>query len=163
MIADHLLFNGPCQPEVEDFDKPVGANHHILRLNVSMHYACAMGGGQCFRDLEGDAQRFCQTQFPVCDPLPESFAVHKFGSNEMEILNSPDLVNGKDIGMIERRGGSSLSLEALNLIVVLGKPAGQDLDCDLAVEHQVMREVYLAHSTGAEQGLNIIVSDSTTD
>src|SRR6185503_10398 len=163
MIADHLLFNGPGQPEVEDFDKPVGANHHILRVYVSMHYAGAMGGGQGFGDLKGDAQRFCETQMPVCDPLPESFAVHEFGSNEVQILNSPDLVNGKDIGMIERRGGSSLSLKALNLIVVLGEPAGQDLDSDSAVEHQVVREVYLAHSTGAEQGLNIIVSDSTTD
>ena len=163
MSIGDLPLNWLCQTEVQDFNKPVGPNHHVLRLNIAMHYAGPVRRGQSIRDLKSDAHRFFQTHLPLCDLLPQGLAGHKFSSDKMHILIPPDLVNGDDIRMIERGDSASFPLKALHLCIVLAKLGWQDLDCNPTVEHLVMREINLTHPARAEQRLNLVVADPSSD
>src|SRR5262249_6053538 len=95
--------------------------------------------------------------------LSQGLAGHKFSSNKMHVLIPPNLVNGDDIGMIERRGSTAFALEALYLCVVAGKLGGQDLDCNPAVEHEIVREIHLTHAARAQERLNFIMADPVSN
>ena len=139
-----------CQSEVQHFDQTIGPRHDIFRLDVAMHYACRVCGGQSIRDLNRDIHGFFQIQCLVCDLLTKRLAVHKFSSNEVRTSVPPDLVNGDDVGMIERGCSTRFALKTLDLCVVFSKLCGQDLDGNLAVEHYVVRQINLTHAARAE-------------
>src|SRR5215471_11854614 len=77
----------------------------------------------------------------------------------MDVLVGSDFVNRNYVRMIEGRCSSRFSLEALYLGFVFNKPRRQYLERNLAIELEVMSEVYVAHPAGADQRSDLIVRD----
>jgi hypothetical protein len=68
-----------------------------------------------------------------------------------------------DVRVIEGRGGARLALEPFTPVRVAREGRRQHLQCDASSEPDVVGEVYLAHSTGAEQTLDAIVTELRSD
>ena len=67
-----------------------------------------------------------------------------------------DVVEMADVGVIQRRDGTSFSLEAGVSFGFFGKMFGEDFDGDGAVKASVARGVDFAHAPCAEAGLNFV-------
>ena len=55
-----------------------------------------------------------------------------------------------DVGVVERRGGAGLAVEAIDVGLVEGLLGGQHLDRDAAPELRVFGEEHLPHAAGAD-------------
>ena len=84
------------------------------------------------------------------DPVLERLALQAFHHNEGSPCVFTNFVNRADVGMIERRGGARLALEALQEPAVLGEFFGQELERDHAAELGVFRLVHHTHAAPAE-------------
>ena len=65
---------------------------------------------------------------------------------------SADVVDGDDIGMIQRAAGARLLFEAAQPVGILGEGAQQDFDRHLAPEPRVPRAIHLPHASRAQHG-----------
>src|SRR5206468_10275283 len=126
-----------------------------------MHDASLMCCRQSIGCLDSDIQDIAQlqrrsrratlivakAQLRSCDVLPECLAIDKLSGNKMSLLDLPDLMNGDDVRMIERRGGARLLLKTDHTICVPGEIGRQQFERHLATERHVLCQVNLAHST----------------
>ena len=69
---------------------------------------------------------------------------------------SPDIVNLADIGMIQRRNGLRLTLEAF------AELSGGDFDRNVALQTRVAGSVHLSHATGADGRQDFVGAEFVT-
>src|SRR5262245_21678874 len=74
-------------------------------------------------------------------------------------LHFADLVNGQDVRMVERRGGSRFLAKALDALVVFGETRRQQLERDLTAQPRVLREIYFTHSSPSDLVNDLVSSD----
>ena len=77
----------------------------------------------------------------------------------MAVSLRPDLVNGQNIRMIQRRGSARLAFETAQLHLVRGQPLRKKLERDFAPQLLVSRHVHLAHSAHANERLDPVMTD----
>ncbi len=65
------------ETEVEDLDLVVARDHHVLGLEIAMHDAAGMGGGNPPGDLKGVGDRTSRGQCSSLEAGAERFAVHE--------------------------------------------------------------------------------------
>jgi hypothetical protein len=74
-----------------------------------------------------------------------------------------DFMDGEDVRVVQRRGGTRLLQEAGEALRVDAQFPAQDLECDRPVECRVEGLVDLAHTTAAEERLDVIAADCCAD
>ena len=74
-----------------------------------------------------------------------------------------DVVDGADVGMIQRGGRPRLALEALERTGLHGHVVGQELEGDRAIEARVFGLVDHAHAAAAEEFGDLVVGDPLAD
>jgi hypothetical protein len=74
-----------------------------------------------------------------------------------------DAVDLRDVGMVERRQRLRLALEARPPLGIRRQQIRQDFDRDVAIELDVAGAVDLAHSAGADLGLDPVMTNNGTD
>lgn len=116
---------------------------------------CFEGAG----DLNGDCYGGARKQRTLGELLPERAAIDVFGSDEMEPVCAAKLVNGEDVGMIQRGGSASLLLEAPQAARITRQDGHQHFDRDSAPQDGIGREIDLAHSARADGGKDLVMAD----
>ena len=71
-----------------------------------------------------------------------------------------DVVQSDDIGMIERRGGPRLLLEARAPGGIVREFDGQHLERDLATQAGVARAIHFAHPARPERGDDLVWAEA---
>jgi hypothetical protein len=66
------------------------------------------------------------------------------------------LVDGDDIGMVERGGGPGLAFKAAQALAIFGESSWKNLDGNISAQAGVARPIYLAHAAGAEEFDNLV-------
>src|SRR5215218_7951873 len=74
---------------------------------------------------------------------------------EVHTIGYANLVNMRNVWMIERCRSSCFLFEAPHLILIRSNRRRQNLKGDVAMKPRVLREINFAHSTLAEQGANL--------
>ena len=74
-----------------------------------------------------------------------------------------DVMNGADVGMIQRGGGASLALEPAQRLPVASQIVRQELERDEATEPGVLRFVDHAHAAAAELLDDAVVGEGLAD
>ena len=141
------------------------SKHGLVRdvggLQVPVHNAGCVGRGQCASDLDGAVEAFPHPQPFARDHLLQVAALDQFHSDEIDALCRVDVVNGDDVGVIERRGGLGLLHEA-PLTLRIGDPLRrQDLDRHKAAQVRVAGFVDHTHPAFPELGEYLIVGDGS--
>jgi hypothetical protein len=146
-----------CEAEVEHLHEAVGPDDHVFGLEVAVHDAGGVRGGERRGDLDGDVERVAQaqgrrgearTQRPTLDILHPDVALPLGRLAERE--------DRADVRMTERRGGAGLLLEARDPRRVVREIGGQELHRHLAPEAHLGGQPHLAHAAFAEFGLELI-------
>ena len=70
-----------------------------------------------------------------------------------------DLVDRANIGMIQRRGGAGLALEALQRRRVFLQLSGQELQSHVPAEAEIFGLIHHAHAAAAELVQDAVVGD----
>jgi hypothetical protein len=151
------------QPEIEQLDQPVAADHHVFRLDVAVDDAGRMRRRQGAGDLSGNAQSFGRLHFLSLDDFTQRPSLHEFRRDEMRVAFPPDVMYCDDVGMIESRGRAGFALEAPHLRRVRGELRGKKFEGDLTVESGVAGKVDLAHPPGPDQREYLVVADFVAD
>jgi myo-inositol-1(or 4)-monophosphatase len=147
------------QSEVEHLDVAVAAQHQVLRLDVAVDDARLVRGRERARGADADVQHVGDRHLLAADLLAQRLAVDVLGGDVVDAVGFADVVDGDDVGMVQRRGRAGLALEAADALLVLGEAHRQELERHLAPQTVVLGEINLAHAAGAEKALHPVVGD----
>ena len=134
--------------EVEDLRPPLAGHHDVFRLQVAVRDPGRVRRRQSVGDLGRNVDGFSKAEARA----PEGFPVHQLG-NEIVL---PDVVEGDDVGMVERGDRAGFLLEAPAAIGVGGELRRQGLQGHLPAEPRVARPVHLAHAARAEKAKDFV-------
>ena len=89
----------------------------------------------------------------------ERNAVDKLHGNEVSALAFTNLVNVRDVRVVECGRGRRLLLEAAHPILVSGHVRRENLQRHFAMEPRIFRQINLTHPAGADLGDDAVVSN----
>ena len=140
------------QPEVEDAHPSVGADDHVLGLEVAVDDAERVRRGEAAPGGEVDVADLAPRAPPLVTPGAERAAWHVLHRDEHALAERADVVHGDDVGVGEARQRASLAEEPrAPLGIARAVEVGpHDLDGDGAIELGVVRGIDDAHAAGAE-------------
>ena len=149
----HLgLGDGPGDPEVGDLHAAVAREHDVAGLHVAVDDPPGVGGRQGAGDLRGDPGGLARRERPVpAHDRGQVLPVDELHDDERAVLVLAEVVDGHDVGMVERGGGERLLAEAraeVRIATVLG---AEDLDRDVAIELGVVGAVDAGHAPLPEE------------
>ena len=120
-----------------------------------MHDARLVRDGQAPRDLYGVIDNLSPRQrLAALQAGSKGLPLEQFHDHERRAVggaDGPDIVNGEDVGMVERTGSPRFFFEALLTSLVAAERVRQDLDGDETTQAGVARAVHLAHAAFANQ------------
>src|SRR5215813_9604029 len=105
-----------------------------------------MSLGETFSDLEQVLKQNLDFAFSLMNLVAQRHAVDELHGNEVDIITPTNLVNVRNVRMIER--GSSLCLlnKSPHPFLISRKISWQNLQRHLAIEFGVLRQIHFAHS-----------------
>jgi hypothetical protein len=85
------------------------------------------------------------------NPLAQRLAFDVLHGHEVVTIGFTDLIDVRDVGVVERSHGIGLLLKAMQSLFALAELCGQEFEGDWSSQLRVLCEVYFTHPTGAEQ------------
>ena len=140
----------PGQAEVEDLHATVVGHEQVGGLEIAVHDALRMGGGQPSRDLHAVVHRLADTARRPAQDLAHGGAFQQLRNQVGGAVMGPHVEENQEVRMAERSCRPRLLLEAAQAIGVGREGAGQDLQRDLAADTKVFCAVDLAHASSAQ-------------
>jgi hypothetical protein len=114
----------------------------------------------CFRErighLAGNLKRLLERRTSASQQLPEGRAFDELHHDEELPVEFPDVVDGDDPGVVQRRRRSCFVLEAPDGARVGQRFDAENFDGDLATELRIPCAIDLAHAAGAEQSKDLV-------
>ena len=127
---------------------------NILGLDVAMHHTALMRVLQCIGNLGRDAQGVGNRELVLAlEPAPERFALHVRHHVVQQSVRTTAVKQGKDVRMLQVRGELYLLEKALRP-EDRGELRMQQLDRDLAMVLQILREIHRRHPTRTKLALD---------
>jgi hypothetical protein len=161
IVAAQDRLRRPGQAEVQQLRPRLG-QHHVAGLEVPVDHTVPVGLVQGVRDLGGVAQGLVQGQGTLLEPVVQRLALQVLQDEVVGAVLVSDVVEDADVGMVQRRNGLGLTLEAQAQVGVLGEMLGQHLDGHGAVEAGVPRPVHLAHPPGPQGAEDLVGTQAGT-
>ena len=148
------------QPEIEDLHDAVPRDHHVLGLQIPVNDARGVGLGETVGDLEGQVQESPRGQRAGVQHFAQGLAVHELHRDVRGRVGRPDLMNRHDVGVVQRRSGARLLLEALATVGIGRELFRENLDRDFATQPPVARPIDLSHASGAQRDEDLVRSET---
>ncbi len=104
---------------------------------------CLWGVGEAVGDLFAVADHDIGRQAGLADDFRKRLAIEKFHHDVVAAFGFADVVDGADVGMIERGGGAGLADQQAARGIVREQLGGQDFEGDVATELLVARAIRL--------------------
>ena len=122
------LFDELGQAEVEDLGVAVARDHDVLRLEVAVDDPRGVRLGQAFGHVLQVAQELRQRSPAAMNLLAQRHTVDVLQRDEVEAFGLADLVDVRDVGVVERGDGVRLLLEAAQPLPAPAELRGQELE-----------------------------------
>ena len=122
-----------------------------------------MRGVEGVRDVDRDVDDAIHRQRAGAEDLVQGGAVDQLHHDEAAAFMLADVVEGADVGVVQRRGGARLALEAFRGQRVGGGRLGQELYRDMAAEPEVLGAVHDAHAAGTQPINHAVMRNNGTD
>jgi hypothetical protein len=136
------------EPEVEDLDRAGGREHDVLGLQVAVHDARRVRGGEDVGDLGRDPEQRGPPQ-----PSPRETEMLALDELEHEVVALGALevvVDATDVRVLEARQDAGLAQEPLAGLALQPPLGANGLQRDAALEPLVEGDVHLAHAPAAD-------------
>jgi hypothetical protein len=155
-IETGSVFVEPRQAEVENLHHAVAGDEDVLRLEIAMGDAALMGGGQPLRDLMSPVERAADFELALLQPLAQRGPFEQLHDRVERSAVGPEVVNGEDVRMRQRRDGASLPLEPRQGVAGMGVRPDQNFDGDVALQTLVARPPDLPHPARADAADDLV-------
>ena len=149
------------QAEVEHLGVTAFGHKNIGRLDIAMNDPFGVRRVQRVGHLDAQRQRGRDIERLAADVLAKCFAVEQLHHQKWMARRLADVVNGANIGMIERRSGARLALETFPRSFRC-KGLRQNFDGYVAMEPRVARLIHLAHAAFADGRKNFVRAEKLT-
>ena len=150
----------PGEPEIEDLHVAVLAQHDVLGLDVAMDDAGGVGHRQRARQLPSEPGQRAGVD-GCADQRGQRSPFHELHGQEAAIAQIADGVDRDDVGVIERRRGPRLVLEAPHRVGVARERGPEQLERDLAAELGILGQVDLTHTAAADERDHVVGADTS--
>src|SRR5271157_3649167 len=152
-----------CQTEVENLGVSALGHENIGGLDVAMDDARLMRGVQRLGDVNSQRQQQFRFQRTAADAMPQRHSIEEFHRNERPAALLVNVVDGADVGMVQRRGGASFAPEALQRLPVVSQIVGKELEGDEAAKTGVLGLIHHTHPAATELLDDAVVRDGCAD
>jgi len=142
---------GACEAEVADARPGIFTHEHVLGLEISMHESRRMRGRESLAGLEQHLDDLAPPAGRRGEPASQRFAAHVLHRDIQTIVDGCDLEHGDDVRVGELRHRDRFAVET-----IVARPGAMKLECDLATERQITREIDGAHAATPEHALDHI-------
>jgi hypothetical protein len=155
--------DGAGDAEVHHLDLAVPVQHHVARLDIAVHDACAVAVIKRPQHAVGNLQRSLRQQPPVgAQQVPDRPAVDVFHHDERDPgrrrVVFAGVVHGDNRRVVQRCGGLSLTPEPGLECLIPGEVLPQRLDRDDAVKTQVTGPIDLGHAAPADDAVELVAA-----
>ena len=150
------------EAEVEDLDAAVSGHEEVLGLQVPVDDALLVGGGQALGDLGGVVDGLARGEAPSGELRAQRLALEQLLNDVGSAIVLADVVDDRDVGVVEHPRRPGFLLEALQPVRVSREGSRKDLDRDVAAEPRVSGPVYLAHSARTQRRQNLVGAEAST-
>ena len=151
------------EAEVEDLHAAVVGDEDVLGLQVAVHDALLVRRREAVRDLERVVDRLARRELAAGEDRAERLALEQLLDDVRRAVRvRPDVVDRRDVGMVQDARGLGLLLEPAQPVRVLGERGGKDLDRDLARQPRVLRPVDLSHPSRADLREDLVGAEAGT-
>ena len=142
--------------EVEHFDRAGAGDDDVGWFQIAMHDARGVRGCQRVADLDRIAESRARCQRALAHHLRQGAPGHVFHDDAAPPVGLDDVVNGRDVRVIQRRQRLRFALEPGKQISIVQIIGAEHLDRDIPPETAVARAVDLSHSTGANRFQQVV-------
>ena len=125
-----------------------------------MDDAACVRGVEAVRDLDAELEDTVERQRSARDLVLQRPAIEQFHDDEPLGSVLADVVDGADVGMVERRGDAGLALKPIQRFRIAREIGRQELQRDLAAQAHVFGTIDHAHAAGAEPLENLVVANN---
>ena len=151
------------QPEVQDLGLLALGDEDVGRLDVAVQDAARVRGVERVGNLHGQPQQQADLERASVDLARQRAALEQLHRDERAALVLVHLVDGADVGMVQRRGRARLAQEALGRLRIVRAVLRQELQRHAAGQLDVLGQIHDAHAAGAERVEDAIVRDGLAD
>ena len=123
--------------EISDFHAAPGVEEEILRLDIAVEDALAVGVLEGLADSGDDFQRLFRGEAFCPHGLAQIHAIDVFHEQEIPAALLAEIVHGDDVRMIQLRERPGLAVEAFGKGRVSGERPGQDLERHIALQFRL--------------------------
>ena len=142
---------------------PALGHEEVRRLDVAVNDPFGMRGRKAIRNLAADVEHLLDRQRLAGDSLLERAAIEQFQHDVRLPFVLADVVDGADIGVVERRDGARLSLKPFEHVAGADRRRRQKLDRDGPAQAEVFGAIHHAHPARAERFHDPVMRDYLTD
>jgi hypothetical protein len=147
-VEDRLVEHRAREPEVGDARAAVIADQHVVGLEVAVHDAGGVRGGEPFARGAVEPEDLVRRARPARQPRARGAAGDVLHRDEHAAVDLADLVHDDDVRVRDARQRPRLALDAGERV---RGPRVAELDRDVAIEPQIAREVDDAHPAGTDR------------
>ena len=115
-----------------------------------------MSGLESFADRDSNCKKLSRRKQSGGNPLPQVLAFEQFHHEKRLPAVVPDIVQGADVRVIQRRSGLRLAAEAFHRGAGSGDRCGQNLQRHFSVQPGIHRLIHLAHAARSDERGNSI-------
>jgi hypothetical protein len=170
-VCSQRRCEGPCcvagfqlgqlgETEVEDLDALVPGEKQVLRFQVTMNDPLLVRCSQPLCDLDSIVGRLADGQRPTSKPFAQRLSFEKFLDDVGRSLMLADVINSRNVWMVQSTCRLGLVLEAAKAVGILRNIAGQDLDGNVALQPLVSRPVHLPHPASAQRRQDLVGAET---
>jgi hypothetical protein len=138
-------------------------NKDVRRLDVAVDDAFRVRGVERIRNLNRQPKQNVGLDGPAGNAMLQRQPVEKLHHKKGMAILLPDLMNGADIGMVERRSRLRLTLKPRQSLRVSNNVIGQKLQGDKTVQGNVLGLVDNAHAAAPKLLDDTVVRDGLAD
>jgi hypothetical protein len=145
--------------EVQYLHVPFRRQHHVRRLQISMHDATLVRLGERVGDLDADRRRLAGGERRSGEPRGERFPGHALHDEIRQAVDLEHVEQCGDSGMRQARERERLPAEAHPARLVAEGLRRQRLDRHVALQSRVARAIHDAHPAGTEPLHHLVGSE----
>ena len=136
--------------EIEQLRFVAFGHEDVRRFDVAVQNSTSVCSDECVGNLNRVLDDVVDFQSAGVEAILQRLAVQQRHDDERLAVVFPHIVHGADIGVIERRGDTRLTPEAVERGAILRILLREELHGDFAAESRVDRPVDGSHTTAPE-------------
>ena len=144
------------ETEIEDLGTTLQSHHDVVRFQIAMGDSGDMGRVQAFSDLRRQIERLPQREARAA----QGVARDQFADQIHHPTLFADIMQGHDVGMIQRRDGFGFALKSLPAGLIERKLGRQNFERHFTVQTRVTRAEHFAHAASPERSQDQIGAEA---